>query len=307
MLNRDLARRLGAKAYPVAEELFSNEVYVFVSAIAMNSLLSLFPFIILLVSVATTYFPGWRVHSMTYEILGMYLPLDAENTDFVIRNVRFYTQGFGQIQIVSLLILIWSIANIFIPLEMALDRAWQVKEVRGFWRSQRLAMVMVVIAGVLSFLFIAGAAATAPSNYFLRYVTIKMWMVPLTLLMFFVVFYIVPNTKVSIRDILPAAIVTGLLWEISFYVFTWTVPFLGLRQIYGAFIITVTLLTWAYVSGIILLFGVNLTARKMLPPGRELLRAGLSGARLIVGQPLFGKKDSQANSGSSYDGQRKGE
>lgn len=304
MLKRSFAQRMSEKAYPVAEELLSNEVYVYVSAIAMNALLSLFPFIILLVSVATTYFPQWRVHTMTYEIVGHYLPLDPVNQEFVLHNLRLLTGGFGKIQVLSLVILIWSIANVFIPLEMALNRAWQLKEARSFWKSQRLALAMVVISGALSFIFIGGAAATAPTNPILRFIVIKLWMVPLTLIMFFVVFYIVPNTKVSAREILSAAIVSGLLWELSFYVFTWVVPLLGLREIYGPFIITVTLLTWAYVSGIILLFGANLTARKLLPPGHELLRAGLSGgARLVVLASLFRKQNPKAvNTDGSAEG-----
>ena len=44
----------------------------------------------------------------------------------------------------------------------------------------------------------------------------------------------------------------------------WVVPYLGLSSIYGAFVVTVTLLTWAYVSGIILVLGANLTARNAL-------------------------------------------
>lgn len=264
MLNLDLARRLTQRAGPFAEELLSNEVYVFVSAIAMNALLSFFPFVLLLVSVATTYFPTWHVHTMTYEILRHYLPFGAENQDFIIRNIRFLAGSFGKIQILSLIILIWSVANVFIPLEMALNRAWQVKNARTFWKSQRLALAMVVISGALAFLFIAGAAMTAPSNAILRFMVIKAWMVPLTLSMFFVTFYIVPNTMVAARDVVPAAIITGLLWELSLYLFTWLAPLLGLREIYGPFVLTVTLLTWAYISGIILLMGANLTARRTL-------------------------------------------
>jgi membrane protein/epoxyqueuosine reductase len=62
------------------------------------------------------------------------------------------------VQIVSLLVLIWSIANVFIPLEMALNRAWGVKQSRSFWRSQGWP-VMSSVSGLLVFSFIAGAAS----------------------------------------------------------------------------------------------------------------------------------------------------
>ncbi len=284
--------RFTKKAYPYAEELLSNEVYVLVSAIAMNALLSFFPFVILLVSVSTRYFPAWNVHTMTYEILRQYLP---SNQTFIVETLRGLSAGFGRIQFFSLIVLLWSIANVFIPLEMALNRAWHVHEARGFWKSQKLALVMVVISGTLAFLFIGGAAATqgrlirllgatewVTAQTVIRFIAIKVWMVPLTLTMFFVVYYIVPNMKVSVREVLPAAIFTGLLWEVSNYVFILVLPFLGLNAIYGGFVVTVTLMTWAYVSGIILVLGANMTARKAFPiPVPLRVAIGHGGLRLV--------------------------
>jgi YihY family inner membrane protein len=153
-----------------------------------------------------------------------------------------------------------------------------VKESRRFWESQCVAVLMSAASGALAFLFIAGAAWTqdafiqvipaswALTQSALKFINIKLWMVPLTLLMFFVTFYLVPNTRISWRQVLPAAVFTGLLWETSNYVLMWVLPYLGLSTIYGAFVVTVTLLTWAYISGIILVLGANLTARNALSP-----------------------------------------
>lgn len=264
------------RVYPYARELLSNEIYVLVSAIAMNALLAFFPFVILLVSVSARFFRSWQVHTMTYEILRQYLPVGQENQDLVIRILHGVEGRFDQVQFISLVILMWSIANVFIPLEMALNRAWGVAEARGFWRSQRLALMMVAIAVVLSFGFIAAAAFSkylliesvfSPewrfTQAFLQFIIIKVWMVPLTVAMFYVIFYIVPNTEVGWKEVLPAAVFTGLLWEISNYLFVLVVPWLGLRDIYGGFIVTVTLMMWAYVGGIVLVFGANLTAKRV--------------------------------------------
>ena len=268
--------RLSKRAYPYAEELLSNEVFVLVSAIAMNALLAFFPFVILLVSFSTRFFPSWEVHTMTYEIIREYLPFTSVNQNFVVDTLRNLTSRFGQVQIISFVILIWSIANVFVPLEMALNRAWGITQARGFWKSQQLAMLMVLISGTLAFVFIAGAAFTKYTlvesvfgpewlwtRAVLQFLIIKFWMVPLTLILFYVVFYLVPNTKVSWKEILLPAVFTGLLWEMAKYVFLLVVPLLGLEEIYGGFKVTVTLMTWAYISGIILLLGAHLTARRV--------------------------------------------
>jgi membrane protein/epoxyqueuosine reductase len=250
---------------------------------------------------------------MTYQILRQYLP---SNQEFIIETLRRLAAGFGRVQIISLVVLLWSIANVFIPLEMALNRAWQVRESRGFWQSQRLALAMVVISGTLCFLFIAGAAATQDTlirwlgatewltaQSVIRFVAIKIWMVPLTLVMFFVVYYIVPNMKVAVREVLPAAIFTGLLWEVSNYVFMLVLPFLGLSEIYGGFVVTVTLMTWAYVSGIILVLGATMTARKAFPLGIPLRMAfGERGLRLVEFPSILGKQHPEGvNSDRSAD------
>jgi membrane protein/epoxyqueuosine reductase len=186
------------------------------------------------------------------------------------------SRGFTQVHIISFIVLIWSLANVFIPLEMALNRAWGVRESRGFWRSQWFAMFMVGISALLAMAFVGGAAFTkyrlldaviGPewqlTHAFLEFAIIKTWMVPFTFLMFFVVFYLVPNTKVNWREVLPASAFTAVLWEISNYVFVWLLPLLGLRDIYGTFIIGVTLMTWGYVSGLLLVLGANLTAKRV--------------------------------------------
>jgi membrane protein len=274
--------RLSRRAYPYAQELFSNEIYVLVSAIAMNALLAFFPFVILLASLSTQFFPSWHLHTMTYDIVREYLPFDPVNQDFIIDTLRRLARRFGQAQFVSLIILIWSIANVFIPLEMALNRAWGVSESRGFWRSQRLALFMVVVSSFLSLLFIAGAAfskywlvasVVGPdwqlTHAFLQFVIIKIWMVPLTVILFYLVFYLVPNTTVAWQETLVAALFTGLVWEFSRYIFQLVVPFLGLDDVYGGFKVTVTLLTWAYVSGIILVLGANLSVKRVFSGRNE--------------------------------------
>jgi YihY family inner membrane protein len=268
--------RLSRQAYPSAEELLSNDVFVLVSAIAMNALLSFFPFVILLVSFSTRFFPSWEVHTMTYEIIREYLPFTAVNQNFVVDTLRHLASRFGKVQVVSFFILTWSIANVFVPLEMALNRAWGVKQSRGFWKSQQLALLMVLISGALSFVFIAAAAFskyTLVESVFgpdwirtraiLQFFIIKFWMIPLTLILFYVVFYLVPNTRVAWREVLVPAVLTGLVWEAAKYVFLLVAPLLGLEEIYGGFKVTVTLLVWAYVSGIILLLGAHLTARRV--------------------------------------------
>jgi uncharacterized BrkB/YihY/UPF0761 family membrane protein len=280
---------------PYAQELFSNENYVYTSAIAMNALFSFTPFVILLTSILRYFFPGAGIDLLVYDILEQYLPFthapappnNQSDLDFIIRNLKAISAGFGKAQFLSSLLLIWSVASVFIPLEMALNRALGVQESRGFWRSQWLAIKMVFLLGVVSFIFILGAFATqyvlgffipdgwVTVNAIVNAINIKVWMVPLTLLVSCIVMYAAPNTRVPFKDVWPAAIFTGLLWEISNYGFVVALPYMGLHAIFGPLTIAVAWMTWVYFGGLILVLGANLLARRALANQVERMKEAL--------------------------------
>jgi membrane protein len=269
---------------PYIQELFSNEIYVYVSAIAMNALFSFTPFVILIASVWQFFLPHTQ-GQIIYDILAQYMPFTTDpappyNTrddlTWIIERLRKLSVGFGKAQLVSTIVLIWSVASVFIPLEMTLNRALGVKESRGFWRSQWLAVRMVTVLGCITFLFILGASGTqgvigaiipaswGTTAWFLKAINIKAWMLPLTLITSCIVFYSAPNTRVPFRDVWPAAVLTGLTWEASNYVFVAAVPYMGFYQLFGPFTIAVTWMTWAYFGGMIMVIGANLMARQVL-------------------------------------------
>ena len=232
---------------------------------------------------------------MTFEILSHYLPFTDAPTppnyrsdlEFIILKLREISGGFGKVQLISVLVLIWSVASVFIPLEMALNRAMGIQKSRGFWRSQWLAVRMVVAMAGIAFVFIAGAATTRnlvgliiPDSWHwtsavIAFINIKLWMVPLILVLSCLVFYVAPNTKVYFRDVWPVAVLTGILWEMSNYVFIVALPFLGLYELFGPFYIAITWMTWAYLGGLILVLGANLMAKRVLTKQIDRMKEAL--------------------------------
>jgi membrane protein len=81
-----------------------------------------------------------------------------------------------------------------------------------------------------------------------------------TVALFVLVYRFMPRAQVAIRDTLPGAFLGGLLWEIAKYIFAWSLQYFHYDQIYGSVGAVVSVLTWSYVSSLILLFGAQLTA-----------------------------------------------
>jgi membrane protein len=81
----------------------------------------------------------------------------------------------------------------------------------------------------------------------------------ITVALFVLIYRFMPRAQVSVRDTLPGAFLAGLLWEIAKYIFASSLQYFHYDQIYGSVGAVVAVLTWSYVSSLILLFGAQLT------------------------------------------------
>ena len=81
-----------------------------------------------------------------------------------------------------------------------------------------------------------------------------------TVVLFVLVYRFMPKANVTLRDTLPGAFLAGLLWEIAKYIFALSLHYFHYDQVYGSVGAVVAVLTWSYVSSLILLFGAQLTA-----------------------------------------------
>ena len=74
------------------------------------------------------------------------------------------------------------------------------------------------------------------------------------------VFYFVPNAKVRFRDVWVGAVLTGLLWRGALAGFSIYVRDLSRFSVHGSIAAVVVFLLWVYISAMILLYGVEVTA-----------------------------------------------
>ena len=71
---------------------------------------------------------------------------------------------------------------------------------------------------------------------------------------------LLPNGKVPARSVLPAAVAMGLIWELAKYAYILALPWLKFPEVYGPFYISITLMFWAFISGLLILAGAHLAA-----------------------------------------------
>jgi len=278
VLVKETATLLG----PSARFLTTCEAHTYAYSVAANAILALVPFLVLLITIAhlTQSLPAER---MIYQLVAEYLPAGAAELK---ADLLRLTSHRG-VQVFSLIMLAISSSGVFLPFEVALNGVWGFQKNRSYIGNQVVSLTLVASCAVLTYAGVVFAAAAKavlvdpiPFHWLytiLNFIVMKVFAVPLTILSFWLVFWWVPNGKVPLVQVFPAAFYTGLLAEVFKLVFVLILPLLDFQRVYGrVFWLPVTLLVWTYAGAMLLLFGASLSARGVFhmsgvrfPPGPD--------------------------------------
>ena len=94
---------------------------------------------------------------------------------------------------------------------------------------------------------------------FLYHVLTALSSFAVALLAFVIVFQRLPNRPMHLRQAFPGALLTAVLWEAARWLFTIFLPFFNYRHVYGSIGVMVALMTWAYISSAVILFGAQIS------------------------------------------------
>jgi membrane protein len=256
----------------LARYLAQTEVHTYAFSVAANAILSLFPFIVMTWTIERRLFHSPHVESVLTDMLRYFLPAHQE---FIVRNMGLLANPRRKVQIISIIALLISSTGVFLPLEVALNRVWKVKKNRSYLRNQLLSIALAFCVGVLALFSIVFTAAqghllaivfhgSTEGAFFtlLGGVFLRVSAAILSISIFFLIYWILPNRKLPVRAVLPTAIVAGLLWEAAKTIYVLVLPLLNLDAAYGPFSVSVGLMIWAFITGLILLAGAQFSATR---------------------------------------------
>jgi YihY family inner membrane protein len=253
--------------------LVSREIAVLTNAVAFNFLLCLFP-LLLVVAFLSEQLPfGRRAGTALLLLLQELIPFNRDAVAESVRGLTRFSRGF---EVVSLLLIVWGSSGIFIPVEMALSRAWGGKALRSFWKSRLLAFVMTVFGGLLALLSVALTVAARSYSRDWPLVAgyaVKGTALLLTVFLFFAIYRVIPDAPVGTRAALQAALWAGGAWEGAKYVFVSRLPGMRLEALYGPLAFAVALVLWAYVTSLILVFGALMSTAAPVSQGTQSARS----------------------------------
>jgi YihY family inner membrane protein len=251
------------------------DVHTFAFSVAANAILSFFPFVVLIMTLIRRVFRSRVMADLVIDLLRDYLPAGQE---FVIRNLNAMVNSRQRVQLVSLIILLVTSSGVFLPLEVALNRVWRFETNRSYIGNQLIALALAFACGTLALASIALSAGPVAfielllrghGSGFVRvvgFLVMKIFAIAASIAIFFLIYWLLPNGKVPARAVLPAAIIMGLLSEALKYAYMFALPWLNFQEVYGPFALSVSMMFWAFLSGLLLLAGANLSAEEHLQP-----------------------------------------
>jgi membrane protein len=248
------------------------EVHTYAFSVAANAILSLFPFIVMMFTIARLVFHSPAMASAIGDMIRYFLPAGQQ---FVTKNMEIVANARSGVQVASVVMLLVSSTGVFLPLEVALNRVWGVTKNRSYVMNQFISLGLAAGIGMLAMLSVAITAAQRSVLQVLFFghidnvvfAFISHWLLQISaaivsILLFFLIYWILPNRKLPVRAVLPTAIVIGLAWEVAKMLYIAALPWMDLHSVYGPFSISVSLMLWAFVTGLLLLAGAHFSASR---------------------------------------------
>ncbi|WLR42502.1 YihY/virulence factor BrkB family protein [Bacillus carboniphilus] len=252
------------------KRLNRHEVFGLSGELAYFFLLSLFPFLLFLIT-----------------LVG-YLPLSAEGIldfiepyapeqgmAFIEENVLYIiNQENGQLLSIGILVTIWSASNGLNAIIRAFNRAYEVKESRSYLVSRGMsiiltfAMIFVIIISLLlpvfgkqigSFLF----SVLGLSEIFVVLWEAIRWLLSTVIIciVFTGLYFFAPNKKLKLSESYPGALFATVGWIVVSYLFSYYVSNFGnYSATYGSLGAVIILLIWFYLTGLIIIIGGEINA-----------------------------------------------
>jgi membrane protein len=252
--------------------VYNSDDLTFAASIAYYSLLSLFPFFLLLLSLVA----GVTTSEIDrQEVLGFVLRYFPRQFDFVTLQLNAMQADRVQLGIAGSVLMVWAAMGVFGAITSAVNHAWGVDKQPSYFKHKMISFLMLVVASLLlmAALVLVSAVNVVEARWFeavlerhaplraLQGFAVKWASTFAFIFVVGLIFYFVPNAKVRFRDVWVGAVVTGLAWRGALAGFSWYVRDLSrFDKIHGSVAAVVVFLLWIYTSAVILLYGCEVTA-----------------------------------------------
>jgi membrane protein len=243
-------------------------------AISFWTMFSIFPLFLAVISVLGFVLGPRAEEEQLARDIAEFLPVSS---DYVSQSIQGVVSARAITGIASVFGLLWAATAAFGAMRKGINAAWGIRKTRPFLKERMIDFGLVLGAGMLMLAVFFSSPilgvmreisfVLAPeSEYFTNFIwdlVASLLFPSLTFLSFLILYRYLPNTEVHITDVWPGALLASFAFSGANLGFVWYVRTYPLvyNVVYGSVGAVIALLTWVYLSAIILLFGALLTSR----------------------------------------------
>jgi membrane protein len=245
-------------------------------SIAYYALFSLFPLLLVLMSVASSILAVEEAQQAVIDLIQRMLP---GASDLAQQNIEQVLAARGTVNVIATIGLLWSATGVFTAMYRAVNKAWGNPKSRLFLKEKLFGLAVVLIVGLI--LLGTTLLSTAVSvlqrwdgtifgwQPFSNPGVVALWgklttFIPpvISVITFIILYRFIPLNRVSWRDVWLGGLLAGLIWELARRVYAWYLANIATYSlVYGSVGAIIGFLLWAYLSAMILLLGAEFAAQ----------------------------------------------
>ena len=265
-----LIRRVGSIFHLAARRFLAIDGMQWAAAFAFNAFFSLFPLVILVVTLASSFVDRDEASKWVIGYVEHHVPIGGVMQRYVFDTIAGVITARDQAGAVALLLLVWVALQCFTTLVCAINRAWGTTGYK-WWR---IPMKSLLLLGLMTGALLVGTAGP------LLVRVAKEWLLPVGASHFWVyglpgsllpwvvlfgslsLFYrLAPHRPTRFAEVWGAALcATGLMRASETLFVLYLTRFATFNAVYGTFGGIMALLLWIYLTGCVLVFGACLCA-----------------------------------------------
>lgn len=242
------------------------------SALTLYSLMSIVPVVAMIFGIAKGFGLEAYLDEQLRGLLGSQ-PVILENVSDYAHNLLSSTKG-GVIAGLGFVLLLWSVLQVLGNIEDSFNSIWYVKQARTWARKFTDYLSIMLVAPV--FIIISGAANifittqvqqivahfSFLGHFISELIIISLQILPYitTILLFFLLYLVMPNTRVKPKSALTAGIIAGFVFQVFQWAYiAFQVGVSRYNTIYGSFASIPLFITWLQFSWMIVLIGAEIS------------------------------------------------
>jgi membrane protein len=244
-------------------------------SMAYFSILSVFQLLVLGVVAATFVVGEGEARQFVVDQIRSGSPLDTDSISAVIDAI---IESRGGISLFGLVFLVWSALGVFSAVSKGVSRAFSAATPRPFWQDKLIGLLLMTVTGLLGVAsvvigivtgIVQSAADDALAGVPGGYVALSAigFALPLVLIFaaFLVLYRVVPNRPVTLREVWPGAVAATLLWTILRIGFTfYATNIANYETAFGPISAAISLLVFLYFASVIVLLGAEVARANVL-------------------------------------------